>query len=1330
MSYQEYAHLGRARPSTAKDGSKSRSKSRTRSRRGSEPERPYLPAETSFSAPRKSVLPSHITTPSTSTTASLSPSNSASQKGFTRMSKSKSWAAAPGPNATTLKKLKELGDNGGKKPELVEVPLPWRPIFLQRKVLVAFFAIFAAAIITMEALLDYSSKNAGLETTDRAAGYVWRLAPTALFTVIAAVWNRVEFQAKMAAPWLRLSKGGGDAEKTVLLDYHSMIKPVLIRQAIKNGDYVVACAAVISLLLRISIIISTGMVSLVFFMGSTQNAAITMLSEFVNDPSGLAGAGPLSVFTMLAIEQGNTSLPEGVSDRFAFQQFGSDFPSTTEFHAQVDGFSAALDCEVASMSLAGVENTPAGVRFNTAFRAGGCSVTLPVVSQSFSGSGTANRTHPFARFGRASCGNSTSVEDQRIVIVFGTGSIAGNANLNTPTASATVNGSIPQSQQLICKPTYSISTLDIIRNSTVVRAVGLAPTPNARTLDRVQPWDIAEAFFRSYGSPVAGLSDARSSAFPAAQNVNVDAPMNLAFGLLARNGAVGTPATYFDAETLQNVTESFFQQQAAVIARTSLMRPSSARGSCVGFLNAERLVVRTVAVQIIAVLASFMVLLDMVIICLVPGRGFLPRDPNTIMDTATLLAHSKTLLQSLRGAGGGDTATLRERLHRSTYYTGVEPYAGGSAATDQGYFTVFGGTELKTVYAEQTARWPFPSGLHPAQRVLSLFLTAGFIGALEGTLTVSNNGNGLAAVGDDTVLHFLWTSLPALIFGAFALLFVSASFSVRAIAPYAELTRGGTFETMTMNFVDRSTPMVLYKSLRTRNLAVFGSTLAAFLAILWPIFTSTMFTTISIPATAAVQLQLQDAFAGANPAGVRNGTLISSLILEGNLSYPAFTFEDLAFPTVTLPGAASDLRASSDLMVTATIPAARPTMSCLFFRQGELSINLTNNYRVGDIVNPLRVDIPGEQTRGGTELLASTFIIGTSAPTNGSAVAVDPNAFFGRGDVRPGRTTGGQPSNHWAYVWGQLSGAGTNQAAIRTISALTCDETMQQVDVATTFAGPSLRIDPANPPRPLEGTARASDAPLAAFDYAGLVNITTPHLLDGFFAALVSSRAAVAVTDLGVADARVAQQTVAQAVMRQHRSIRTQVLSASARGPGNPRAVPATLSSLRAGARRVAQDAATTRTLQALLAAAMLFSMVSWALLPAPNALPRAAPTTLAGAAALLADGNVLGFFGRGAEWQTTDEVRARFRDGLHVTAGFNLGWHKVRRRRRADDVGGGAWPPPASAGAGAEDRDEVFGISALRTGGWGGGEAVGLGLQARVGYSHRGFVRDLGWRT
>ena len=151
------------------------------------------------------------------------------------------------------------------------------------------------------------------------------------------------------------------------------------------------------------------------------------------------------------------------------------------------------------------------------------------------------------------------------------------------------------------------------------------------------------------------------------------------------------------------------------------------------------------------------------------------------------------------------------------------------------------------------------------------------------------------------------------------------------------------------------------------------------------------------------------------------------------------------------------------------------------------------------------------------------------------------------------------------------------------------------------------------------------------------------------------------------------------------------------------------------------QDLVTTRILQSLLAAMVFFTIIGWIAFPKPNILPRP-PTSIASVAALLVDGNVFGFLGRGAEWQTADEVQAVFKDGLHVTAGFKLGWDKLRKRRREETLA--TWGMNGSV-----QKEKVFSISAMRTGGWGGGENVGLGLQARVGYGHRRFVSDWGWR-
>ncbi len=1317
-------------------------------------ERPYLASHISFSVPRRSVPAVSHSTSSGTSSASLSPSNSASQKGL-RRSAAKEEGGARGTTA-----LKQLGINLERKTDLIEVPLPWRPIYLQRKILAAFFATFAGLVVALEALLDYSSRHAGLEREmqQMALRYLYRFAPTAILTLVTVLWARVEFQTKNAAPWLRMAKGPSNVDKTLLLDYLSLSQPRAIFRATRNGDYTVACATIISLLLRISVVVSTALISVIYYSGVDENAPITIQSEFVNSAATLANSGSLALFTMLGLQQDNLAFPDGLSTQFAFQQFASDYPRTTELHATVDGFSAALDCEPATLTLQNAENTVGGVQFNTALNTQDCAVTMPVLSRSFLGSGADSQTHFFARLGQGSCGNSNDNSDMRIVVIFATGSIAAQTGpLNSTTTTLPINATIPQSQQLICKPTYSVNKVDVVKNGTSLESISISDTPQTRLLGSVEPWDIAKAMFVSYDNDLAiEITDTASPAF-LPQVVNADASMYLAFGMSAMQGGnLPSPDAFLDETTLEGLANSYFQQYAAILAQESLTQQTAVPTNCVAVLNGDRLIVRSVAGQTLAALVSLMVLLDMIIICLAPSRGFLPRDPGTLIDMATLLAHSKPLLQALRGAGGGDLAAIRSRLQRSFFYTGVETYDRGSSSSGQGYFKILGGessSETSPEFVEPTGHWPYAFGLHPIQKALAFLVVAGFIAALEVTLRLSNKNSGLSTVVDDQLLYLLWTIVPAFLVALVALFLAATDFSTRALAPYAELKRGGSFRSMSMNLLDKSTPVAFFRSLRTGNIAVLASTSAVMLGALLPIFVASLFSTADVPASTPVALQSLDFFSNSSAPPSQdfcttctNGTLIASVLLDANVSYPEFTFDDLTFPTLFMPQAPASSTAADDDSIIATIPAARPSMTCLFFRQSEVTANLTINYRTGGLVNPLRIDIPGEPIRGSSELLASTFILGTAAGSNDILSSnIDSNAFFGKADYRPLQANDGSTVSHWVYAWGQLSNANTDHTTVKSISALTCNESMEQVNVVTTFAGLSLQIDAENPPQPIESSAVPSNVALTdTLRYTDLVNISTSHLLDGFFSSLVTSRFAIPAADLGSTDSSVTQNIVSQAIIKQHRIIRAQVVGTWNRRPtttssssaqdfptdirgavmGDARAVsyPATLLDGSAGARRIVQDAISTRILQSLLGAALVASLISWLAFRHSNILPRL-PTSIASAAALLVDGNVFGFLGRGAEWQPTEELRTLFRDGLYVTAKFSLGWGQARRRRREEML----------ANYGVNDsvqKEEVFGINALRTGGWGGGENVGLGLQARVGYTQREYVRDLGWKT
>ncbi|KAL1909606.1 hypothetical protein Sste5344_004452 [Sporothrix stenoceras] len=1173
----------------------------------------------------------------------------------------------------------------------------------------------------------------------------------------------------MSAPWLQLAKGPNSADKTLLLDYFSIIPPRDAFKAMKNGDIAVACASIIAILLKIAIIVSTGMITLTVLSNTEQTAPITLTTQFVNNGSQLATIGTIPLLTMVGLQRDNLTFPDGTSNQFAFQEFNSQMSSDTQFQATVAGFSGSLTCGSAQMTLNNIQSPRAGVvQFNTTMTAEACTVSFPIISSSFSGNGSTSRTHVISRLMHASCGNSTDISAQRVVVFIGTASIDSKAAINGNNQA--VNGSIDDSQQIICRPSYAISQVDVVKNGSYIDSVALDPSPQPTNLPNVQPWDIAQAHFDSLAGAVASsITDINSPYFANSTNVNVDAAMYLAFGIQGQADAISgdlatPPAAYLDANTLQVLVQNYFLQYSALIAHQALMEPANIVTTCIAYVGGDRLIVGIFAVQAVTVLLSIILLFNIVAICMVPGKGYLPRDPQSLLDIASLLSHSRPLLQALRGAGGADKSALRSRVKMAAYYTGVEPYDRGSAETGKGNFCVFSDVdqpETAPQFTEPSSGWHHPFGLHPIQRVVMYLFLAGLFAGLEIALRISNNNDGFGTVETGTFKHFIWTIVPALVVTLVAVFFATADFHVRALALYAELTKptGGSMANMTSCLLDHTAVMAVYKAIRMRCYTVAGSSAAVAAATLLPIFAASLFTARTVPVSSEVQLITQDFFSNSTNPPINSsatcptcmdGMTLASLVLDGNLSYPDFTFEELAFPALTIIPLIG-VNETDDLETTTTVPAVRSAMSCNYYSQHDIVVNLTTNYNIGNIANPLRINLPGEPSLGNTELLSSTLVLGTAHLD--ILFCISSNAFFGIAAYRPIQAANGSLITHWVYAWGQLNNANTNQTTVQTISAMACNESMQELDVQVTFDGATLDINPDLPVKRMENTVRPSDAALSTtLNYSLLSNTTTlPNLLDSFFGTLVSSQYAIPVGELGNStDSSIASgpgtqsNSVAEAILKQHGILRAQVVSAFNRRPttassrvtdvfpldsngtamGNATQIGFTahLTSVSDGTRRLLQDAPTTRVLQTLIGIVLVCSILSWITFPGPsNVLPRPI-TSIASVAALLADGNVFGFFGRGPEWQTSEQLVEPFRDGQDVTAGFTLGWARAPlRRRQRQQQSSSVWGVPDTY------DEELFGINASRTGGWGGGENVGLGLQARVGYAQREYVANWG---
>lgn len=188
----------------------------------------------------------------------------------------------------------------GQDPSLL-----WRPSYLRGTVLASFIFIFGLLIIAVELLLFYADQNDGIATAFTSQHYLWTYGPTAILTLMAAIWNRVSYQCKLIAPWVRLSQqqsNGAQAKssQTLLLDYVSGFEPWVIFKSLANGDLVVLLSSMVSLLIKILIVVSTGLITLSLIEVTHNSYPMVIQDRFIDGHSLTTEPGTLTEFIMLA----------------------------------------------------------------------------------------------------------------------------------------------------------------------------------------------------------------------------------------------------------------------------------------------------------------------------------------------------------------------------------------------------------------------------------------------------------------------------------------------------------------------------------------------------------------------------------------------------------------------------------------------------------------------------------------------------------------------------------------------------------------------------------------------------------------------------------------------------------------------------------------------------------------------------------------------------------------------------------------------------------------------------------------------------------------------
>lgn len=232
--------------------------------------------------------------------------------------------------------------------------LRWHPFYLTRPVLFTLAIVFYATVAAVEALSIMSNEKAGIGDWDSVLRYLAIYGPTGYLTILAAVWGRVEYQSKLFAPWIRLSKDFSAPRKNLLLDYVADFQILVVFKSLMNRDYVVSLATTVSLLIKTIVIISTSLTA-ISWITVTEKAhpviAHDQLTELFDSLSS-----PLPYYVIKGLIDYDLPYPNGLSSRYAFQSVSLDndlglFPDTAELNVTVYAFETSFGCQTIDVSL-------------------------------------------------------------------------------------------------------------------------------------------------------------------------------------------------------------------------------------------------------------------------------------------------------------------------------------------------------------------------------------------------------------------------------------------------------------------------------------------------------------------------------------------------------------------------------------------------------------------------------------------------------------------------------------------------------------------------------------------------------------------------------------------------------------------------------------------------------------------------------------------------------------------------------------------------------------------------------------------------------------------
>lgn len=197
----------------------------------------------------------------------------------------------------------------------------WRPLWLNRPVLLAFMVLFLLLAAGLGAIYLIVAREQGFSLSVTNNHYSWTYGPTVILVCVVGLWRRVNYCAMINQPWHELSKKSPqDAATTVLLDYMWPLQISSFWASLKNGHLAVSASILVFALLKVIIVISTTL----FLPGEAfiqRQVQLSLESSF--DPATFWNSTPAGSYFI-----DNATIPSiyllGAADRVSYSNILAD----------------------------------------------------------------------------------------------------------------------------------------------------------------------------------------------------------------------------------------------------------------------------------------------------------------------------------------------------------------------------------------------------------------------------------------------------------------------------------------------------------------------------------------------------------------------------------------------------------------------------------------------------------------------------------------------------------------------------------------------------------------------------------------------------------------------------------------------------------------------------------------------------------------------------------------------------------------------------------------------------------------------------------------------